>query len=365
MRRIDRRFPVAVLFLTGLALAATLPAAERAIAPVKLKNLTKAQIAALPDDQPVETPSGVQTKRQIKAKMASGKAQVAAKLAQAEAADQARFRQFAQQRMQRYRGDITAASQNAERALGDLKRKQPGPGAGALGPAAQGAASCIGPPSAEGTLGLFTPTATVVILGKCFGAAPGEVRLVGQFPGGALVLNPKQGEWFPGFIGAVIPSISAVPDQTVQVVVKTAAGKQSNEWTVNFKATRAVAIIIPGDKVEIHCGDASDSDDCDPSDGRTFDADHLNGLDVSSDDGWDSFSGGLKNGWVTVELKKHEASYELAGGLGGTSKIQQFYGYSDGATSFNVKIKWTVVPGSFLGYWVKIWAEGPQGLTPF
>ena len=81
MRRIDRRFPVAVLFLTGLALAATLPAAERAIAPVKLKNLTKAQIAALPDDQPVETPSGVQTKRQIKAKMASGKAQVAAKLA--------------------------------------------------------------------------------------------------------------------------------------------------------------------------------------------------------------------------------------------------------------------------------------------
>lgn len=360
MWRIDRRSSVVVLFLTGLALVATVPAAERAIAPVKLKSLTKAQIAALPDDQPVETPTGILTKRQIKAKVALGKSQVAARLTQAEAADQARFRQFTQQRMQKYRGDITAANQTAEQALGDLKQKQPGLGAGALG-----TPLCMGPPKVEGTLGLFTPTATVVILGKCFGNAPGEVRLVGQFPGGALLLNPKKGEWFSGFIGAVIPAISAVPDQTVQVVVKTAAGKQSNEWTVNFKAARATAIIIPGDKVEIHCGDASDSDDCDPVDGRTFDADHLNGLDFSSDDGWDSFSGGLKNGWVTIDLKKEVETYSLSGGLGGDSKIQQFYGYSDGATSFNVKIKWTVVPGSFLGYWVKIWVEGPQGLMPF
>lgn len=71
------------------------------------------------------------------------------------------------------------------------------------------------------------PGGAVVLNGVCFGAAPGRVRLIGNFPGGQLMLSTPV--WRHDVVYAEIPAVTGVASHAVVVQLLDARGTLSNE----------------------------------------------------------------------------------------------------------------------------------------
>lgn len=71
------------------------------------------------------------------------------------------------------------------------------------------------------------PGGAVVLNGLCFGASPGRVRLIGNFPGGQLLLSTPV--WRHDVVYAEIPQVNGVASHNVVVQLLDARGVLANE----------------------------------------------------------------------------------------------------------------------------------------
>lgn len=100
----------------------------------------------------------------------------------------------------------------------------------------------------------------MTIRGVGFGEEPGEVHLLGPFPGGHLTLPVCAGggwgivscAWRPGVVSTVGtswggPKIAGIPDRQLQVVIVTKKGKRSAPFPVAFRAHRVLKRLGPSE----------------------------------------------------------------------------------------------------------------------
>lgn len=78
------------------------------------------------------------------------------------------------------------------------------------------------------------PGGAVVLNGVCFGATPGRVRLIGNFPGGQLMLSTPV--WRHDVVYAEIPQLNGVASHQVVVQLLDARGVLSNEMPGTWDA---------------------------------------------------------------------------------------------------------------------------------
>jgi hypothetical protein len=78
------------------------------------------------------------------------------------------------------------------------------------------------------------PGGALLLQGRCFGKLPGQVRLLGDFPGGALVLTPVV--WQHDTVFVEIPAEASTRSQEVAVLLVDAQGKPGNERRAAWEA---------------------------------------------------------------------------------------------------------------------------------
>ncbi len=104
---------------------------------------------------------------------------------------------------------------------------------------AQGMKPCPerGPGILETQGARLTPGGMVAFRADCLGAAPGEVRMYGEFPGGVIRLPVNL--WTQESVAATVPAdLRGVLDQAASVVVVRADGRVSNARRLSFLARR-------------------------------------------------------------------------------------------------------------------------------
>src|SRR5712692_6821908 len=240
--------------------------------PVALKSLTKEQIKALPDKEPIEIDGKVTTKTQIIADIQKVKPQADAWHAQQLSAAIGRFEKASSEFRARQKGKLEGDNIAAIAAVSKLRQeieaedqkkqdKKPTP--------------CAGPHIVNVSVGsgaIYPGMAAFLAGGTCFGSQQGTLRIEGQFPGGAL--TPPISFWKDSLVIVAIPAnISGVPDQRAYVRVVRANGASSNPVPVAFMGTRETKLLPAGDTIQI-CSSNALINDCSPTAGQTFDGVH-------------------------------------------------------------------------------------------
>jgi len=237
----------------------------------------------------------------------------------------------------------------------------------------------------------ITPGGYVVIQGSGFGQQRGELYLTGlwEHPVGDSLAAVKSvkltvpigGEgwdfWQPGFVLGFVPdSITQVGDQPVKLRIKTKDNKWSNEYPVNFRATREVKLLPYTDPAvkpmgPDTCGTDSNFDVCnnwgDPDDGggfyyscgQTFFGYHYNVWAAPENDtGIDTFEITLKNGWVFDSMPMPwMVNVDPGQGLAvGPS------GFPQGKKYWKPQVQWTVTANDSLCHGADISVAGPIGV---
>lgn len=234
------------------------------------------------------------------------------------------------------------------------------------------------------------PGEQFTIHGCGFGPNPpaGEVRLLGDFPGGSLKLQTYG--WTPHAIIARVPDVSGVPDlATVRLQVIPKQKTPSNWFDVGgFRAARESKRIHPTD-VQVTCGSASpqDDDECELAksfplaeasffQNATFAASHrrqaapkdpddcsaLELLGSPQEQQTDTATVHLQNGWVVTGHVWHWSKQ-------GSAWVNDPTGVAPGQSSVTVSVPWSVSVNRCNGphasrarYRVELWAEGPKGV---
>lgn len=102
--------------------------------------------------------------------------------------------------------------------------------------AAEASAVCI-PGSTSAPKGAITPGGRVSMRGCELGSRRGEMRMLGQFPGGMVKLVVE--EWTPQVVIAAVPAeLRGVLDQDVRIQLVPAAGSAMKEQPGRFQARR-------------------------------------------------------------------------------------------------------------------------------
>lgn len=101
---------------------------------------------------------------------------------------------------------------------------------------APAAVTCI-PGNASAPKGAITPGGRVSMRGCDLGSRRGEMRMLGQFPGGMVKLTVE--EWAPDLVIAMVPAeLRGVVDQDIRMQLVPAAGTPSKEQPGFFQARR-------------------------------------------------------------------------------------------------------------------------------
>lgn len=184
--------------------------------------------------------------------------------------------------------------------------------------------------------------------------------LVGNLPALELTisnLNTKP-QWGDSFAAAVIPNgITGVLDQPAYLQIVTAAGKSSNLWPLNFRASRGVPIQIPGSAFNIvTCagGGTCLTDITDSSVGGF----HGGGFINTGGSGTDKYSCQLQN-----QFTYDHYEWAIEDGVNGGP----FGGNPDpvGLPDINLEISWFYSGGLETSslYALNVFAVGPQGFS--
>jgi hypothetical protein len=99
------------------------------------------------------------------------------------------------------------------------------------------------PPGVERLRGRIEPGQGFTLDGHCFGADSGSIEIIGEFPGGRLVVPFTS--WRTGTIDASVPAVRGVPDHAVALTVVRADGQRSPALQAQFVASRE-RIELPG-----------------------------------------------------------------------------------------------------------------------
>ena len=361
MHRLERRSAAAVgaLAVTMLGLGRGIDAADVKSAaalkkPVVLKTLTKEQIRALPDIDPIDVNGKITTKAQALADLRKIKPQADAWAAQKASAALVRFQRTSADFAAAQKSRIESSNIRALAAVAQLRQsieqkpedKKPTP--------------CAGPHVASvssGSGGIYPGMAAFLAGGACFGTqqGSGKLRIEWLSDGGAI--TPPVTLWNDHLVMVSIPdSLSGLREQDALVSVVRSDGSASNKTTVHFVPVLEMKALSAGDPALIPvCSMGADINDCDPVPGRTFDGVHANAIDISPDVGTDKVKVSLKNGWVLRE-KEWEVGDWLAGG-GATLT------YPVGAANTDVTMHFLVNPLGYIRYYAIFLIEGPKGVS--
>src|SRR5574341_69357 len=228
----------------------------------------------------------------------------------------------------------------------------------------------LGLPKITGGFGFVTPGGSLLIFGSGFGTSEGKAYI--KFPIENKTVEIWQiGEWAPKGIGMILhDSIAGVRDQQAKLWVVTANNVKSNEWTVNFTATKDVKLLTYCDPVvKTWCSDEADYDWCNGqevsygfvcglvtlglcgcTDGPTLCARHETCFGWA-DDGTDEIQASLKNGWVfdTIDFQP------IAG------NVKTPNGFAPDTTWTKVTVDWdTDTPDDIAMYNVFLTIKGPM-----
>lgn len=124
--------------------------------------------------------------------------------------------------------------------------------------AADAATTCI-PGNASAPKGLITPGGRVSMRGCDLGGRPGEMRMLGQFPGGMVKLRIE--EWTAQLVVALVPAeLSGVTDQEIRMQLVPAAGTPSKEQPGFFQARRETVALPDSLVTNLECAHPQPSD---------------------------------------------------------------------------------------------------------
>lgn len=116
-----------------------------------------------------------------------------------------------------------------------------------------------GPPTIGDVSGVLTPGGKISVHGLCLGERPGQVEIIGQFPGGKL--KPAFAAWDMTGVELVIPAdVRGATDHAVAVTVVTADGRRSAAVQAQFQALRERVEVpasrwSPGSNFELSAAD--------------------------------------------------------------------------------------------------------------
>lgn len=342
-----------LLALIGLALvavalppfaqSATNPAIRK---PVVASTLTMEQIRALGDNEPIEFQGRITTKAQVRADLMKFKpladAWVQQRLGQSMGKLQKMNTDLETAHQTKIRAETMKAGALVAKIMQGVKKESPPP-------------PCTSPHLDQVFSPIISPGIPITAMGTCFGPQGGSIKFEGQFPGGAL--QPTVTAWGNKVVGTTIPyNLTKIADHKVWVSVTTQDGKTSNKVSVDYYGKRSVKLLKAGDTTPI-CSMAADANDCDPVDGRTFDAVHFNSIDLSNDQGTDKIKASLKNGWVLKEREFEANTWGLGGPLASPATLPM------GKSDFQQAISFAVQPATYLRFYTLLFIEGPEGVS--
>ncbi|HMF91348.1 MAG TPA: hypothetical protein VKL40_11950 [Candidatus Angelobacter sp.] len=210
--------------------------------------------------------------------------------------------------------------------------------------------------------GVIVPGERLYVTGRNLGDGPGEVRLVGNFPGGSLRLNPLPNGWKDADVWVEVPAVTGAMDQPVRIEVVTRTACVSNSLALRFKANREERLLPLRMVRTLTCSQASSRNNC--ISGALEDADvslwgvHSGSLLSDPTNGRDEYrTDALKNGWV---FKRYQWKTR-------TRTWDPPEGFVAGATRLDrLVVRWEYPPGTNMEsiYRLQIYIEGPAGV-PF
>jgi hypothetical protein len=204
---------------------------------------------------------------------------------------------------------------------------------------------------------VIQPGGGVIIQGNHFQNQPGQFVLHLTQSGMQLELTNLQ--WGDTFSAGTIPLIAGVPDQPAFLQIITKDGKVSNQWPVQFTATRTV-ILLPGSALTpVACGSGGD-DFCyigSSSDPFTVAGGHAMSVGFYSASGTDVYNCSLKNGWV-FDHYQWGAEDGIQGGPFGLAPDPV------GQSDFTLAISWFFDVFGSSSYDISLFIIGPTGV-PF
>jgi hypothetical protein len=143
---------------------------------------------------------------------------------------------------------------------------------------------------------IIRPGGGVIIQGEHFQGQPGQFLLLLSASGTQLELTNLQ--WGDTFAGGIIPPITGVPDQPAFLQIITQDGKASNQWPVQFTASREVALLPGTALTPVACGSDGYCYVGSATDPFTVAGGHAMGVGLYSGSGTDVYNCTLQNGWV-------------------------------------------------------------------
>jgi hypothetical protein len=204
---------------------------------------------------------------------------------------------------------------------------------------------------------VIKPGGGVIVQGVNFQSQPGRLLLALNSSGMQLDLTNLQ--WGDSFAAGTIPMITGVPDQPGFLQVITHDGKASNQWPVQFTATRVV-VLLPGTALTpVACGQGG-NDFCYLSAGSdpfTAAGGHSMSLGFYSASGTDVSNCTLANGWV-FDHYQWGTQDGIQGGPFGLAPDPV------GQAEFTLAISWFFDVFGSASYDISIFVVGPAGV-PF
>jgi hypothetical protein len=253
------------------------------------------------------------------------------------------------------------------------------PGWGGLAQLCQWIDCGFGPKIEETYFSFITSEGWAMIKGSGLGNDEGELWLRGlKKPDGTplgdqpldIPTEPGKDFWKPTRVFGTIPVIVGVRDQPATLVIKTKAGKWSNEFPVNFIARKDTKQL--GWEVDFVCSHEADLDSCNGqthsdnppfcsppftsagSVGGTFAGYHW--TCIGSSDGTDTFwRPPLLNGWVFYDAVLVDYS-------GSVFQTVTMSGFQSDTTFTVVTLKWDNQWVPYVTYRVYVSIVGPKGV---
>jgi hypothetical protein len=204
---------------------------------------------------------------------------------------------------------------------------------------------------------VIQPGGGVIIQGQNFQSQAGQFLLLLSVSNVQLELTNLQ--WGDTFAAGTIPPITGVPDQPAFLQVVTQDGLISNQWPVQFTATRVV-VLLPGTALTpVACGQGGD-DFCyvgQSSDPFTVAGGHAMSLGLYSASGTDVYNCSLQNGWVFDHYQWGTEDGIQNGPFGAAPD-------PDGQAEFTLAISWFFDVFGSASYDISLFVVGPVGV-PF
>jgi hypothetical protein len=213
-------------------------------------------------------------------------------------------------------------------------------------------------------LGALKMGTQLFLKGAFFGTEKGDILMYGNFPQSPVSLVDVN--WVSSKkVNGVVPvfNTTGLPDQEVEIRVKTADNMLSNARQISFVGRKEQKILQKSDVVVIQCGNDGNSNICNSltqamQPGLAITGYHSNNWGAIGDDvGDDIFQISLKNGWVLESMKIvvwHKTSEDEV--ITGPNPP-----FPVGATNWTTAIHWVVSPADHVFYGIRIRVEGPLG----